>query len=207
MPWLLAAAALLLALLAWTGMATQDRFTWALESFPVMVVLPLLVLTHRRYPLTTLLYVLVFLHAVVLIYGGMYTYARAPLGFVLQDWLGTARNPYDKVGHFMQGLVPALAAREVLRRIGPRLQGFLLAFLCVCVVMMVSSTYELLEWLVALLSGQSAEAFLGTQEDPWDTQSDMLFALVGAVCCVLLLPRWHERQLARPPVSANPPAA
>jgi putative membrane protein len=134
---------------------------------------------------------------VVLMVGGAYTYARVPLGFVLQDWLHLERNPYDRIGHFFQGFVPALAAREILMR-GKYINGkWMLAFLVVCVVMTVSVTYEFVEWATALIFGQGAEEFLGTQGDPWDTQWDMFMALVGAVTALLLCSRFHDRQIAR----------
>ena len=198
-PWLVAGGLLLLCIMIATCWQTADRLTWFLETFPVMVVVPLLVATHRRYPLTTMLYALIFVHALVLIHGGLYTYAKAPLGFFMEHWLGTSRNPYDKVGHFFQGLVPALAAREILVRARYGLGTRMLAFLCVCIVMAVSACYELVEWGVAEASGQAADAFLGTQGDPWDTQSDMAFALIGGLCAMLFLRRLHDRQLAQLP--------
>ena len=202
-PVLLLASFLLLLILAVSFTMTGDRMTWLLETLPVMIALPLLWATHKRYPLTSLLYGLIFLHCVVLIYGGIYTYAKTPFGFVLQDWLGTMRNPYDKIGHFVQGFVPAMIAREILLR-GDHVKGpWLRTFLIICVVMFISSFYELLEWWVALLSGESAEAFLGTQGDPWDTQSDMGFALLGSICALLLLSRWHDRQLRRLPAGRS----
>ena len=202
-PALLLASFLLLLILAVSFTMTGDRMTWLLETLPVMIALPLLWTTHKRYPLTSLLYGLIFLHCVVLIYGGIYTYAKTPFGFVLQDWLGTMRNPYDKIGHFVQGFVPAMIAREILLR-GDHVKGpWLRSFLIICVVMFISSFYELLEWWVALLSGESAEAFLGTQGDPWDTQSDMGFALLGSICALLLLSRWHDRQLRRLPAGGS----
>lgn len=202
-PALLLASFLLLLILAVSFTMTGDRMTWLLETLPVMIALPLLWATHKRYPLTSLLYGLIFLHCVVLIYGGIYTYAKTPFGFVLQDWLGTMRNPYDKIGHFVQGFVPAMIAREILLR-GDHVKGpWLRTFLIICVVMFISSFYELLEWWVALLSGESAEAFLGTQGDPWDTQSDMGFALLGSICALLLLSRWHDRQLRRLPAGGS----
>jgi putative membrane protein len=167
-----------------------------MEVLPVLVALPLLWLTHRGYPLTMLLYVLVFVHGAVLMLGGAYTYARVPVGFTLQDWLGLARNPYDRIGHFMQGFVPAIAAREILLRGGYVNGRRMLAFLVVCVVLAVSAAYELIEWAAALLMGADAESFLGTQGDEWDTQSDMFLALIGACAALLLLSRWHDRQLA-----------
>lgn len=202
-PVLLLASFLLLLILAVSFTMTGDRMTWLLETLPVMIALPLLWATHKRYPLTSLLYGLIFLHCVVLIYGGIYTYAKTPFGFVLQDWLGTMRNPYDKIGHFVQGFVPAMIAREILLR-GDHVKGpWLRSFLIICVVMFISSFYELLEWWVALLSGESAEAFLGTQGDPWDTQSDMGFALLGSICALLLLSRWHDRQLRQLPAGRS----
>lgn len=192
---LLAASIALLILLALSGIRPYDRLTWFLEAFPVLVALPVMWATWRRFPLTTLLYVGIFLHALVLIVGGAYTYARVPFGFVLQDWFDLARNPYDKIGHFFQGCVPALVAREILLR-GDYVRGRkMLAFLVVCVVLAISATYELIEWAAALIAGQGADEFLGTQGDPWDTQSDMFLALIGASTALLTLSRIHERQI------------
>lgn len=197
--WLALATAILALLLAWTGVHAYDRATWAMEVAPVVIVLPVLWATRRRFALTPLLYTLVMLHAVVLILGGLYTYAQVPLGFEIARWFGWERNPYDKIGHFMQGFVPALAAREILLR-GAWVRGRrMLAFLVVCVVLAVSASYELLEWGAALALGQGADEFLGTQGDPFDTQSDMFMALLGAVAALGLLARWHDRQLARLP--------
>jgi putative membrane protein len=196
-PWLIAAALALIGVLAWTGLRAGDRLTWLLEVFPVLIALPLLVATQRRYRLTTLLYVLIFWHAIVLMVGGQYTYAKVPLGFWMQDWLGLHRNPYDKLGHFMQGLVPALVAREILLR-GAHVRGpKMLAFLVLCVVMAISATYELIEWAAAVLLGQGADEFLGTQGDPWDTQSDMAFAGLGAIVALVLFSRMQDRQIGR----------
>lgn len=185
----------LVALLA-SAVAPFDRATWWLEVAPVLIAAPLLLASWRRFPLSDLLYVLIALHALVLIFGGAYTYARVPLGFWVQDWLGLARNPYDKLGHFMQGLVPALLAREILLRGRFVAAGRMLGFLALCVAMTVSAVYELIEWWVALLAGQGATDFLGTQGDPWDTQSDMAWALLGALVAVLLLDRLHDRRIA-----------
>lgn len=186
----------LLALLGLSAAGPADRTTWLLEVLPVLVVLPVLWVTRERHPLTTLLYALILAHAAVLVLGGAYTYARVPLGFWLQEALALGRNPYDKIGHFMQGFVPAIAAREILRR-GSHVAGRrMLAFLVVCVVLAVSASYELVEWAAALVLGQGADEFLGTQGDPWDTQSDMFMALLGAVLALALLSRWHDRQLA-----------
>ena len=194
---LVVASIVLVVLLALSGAQPYDRPTWALEVFPVVIALPLLWATYRRFPLTTLLYGCIFLHALVLMLGAMYTDARVPLGFDLAELLGLTRNPYDKIGHFFQGFVPALVAREILLR-GHFVRGKkMLAFVVVCVVLAISATYEFIEWGVALALGQGADEFLGTQGDPWDTQSDMFFALIGAVTALLLLSRVHDRQIQR----------
>jgi putative membrane protein len=181
-----------------SGLQPYDRLTWLMEVAPVLIALPLLAATRDRYPLTTLLYVLIFLHGMVLILGGAYTYARVPPGFWVQDWLGLARNPYDKLGHFVQGFVPVLIAREILLRGGFVRGRRMLAFLCVCVALAISAVYELIEWWAALIMGQGADEFLGTQGDSWDTQSDMFMALIGAMTALALLSRLHDRQLGLP---------
>ena len=179
-----------------SGIAPTERLTWLMEVAPVLIALPILIATRQRFPLTDLLAGLIALHALVLILGGAYTYAHVPLGFWLQDLLGTARNPYDKIGHFMQGFVPALVAREILLR-GAYVRGKrMAAFLCICVAMAISACYELIEWAAAVAMGQGADEFLGTQGDVWDTQSDMLMALIGSTTAMALLARWHDRQLA-----------
>lgn len=194
---LVIAAIALVVLLAISGFDPYDRPTWLLEVFPVLIALPLMALTYRRFPLTTLLYTLIFLHAIVLMAGGAYTYARVPLGFWIADVLDMDRNPYDKIGHFMQGFAPAMVAREILIR-GAYVQGRrMLAFLVICVVLAISAGYELIEWAAALAFGQGAEEFLGTQGYVWDTQSDMFYALIGACAALLLLTRLHDRQIAR----------
>lgn len=194
-----ALAAIVVSALLVSGIAPHDRPTWLMEVAPVIIALPLLILTRRSYPLTALLAVLIALHALVLIVGGAYTYAKVPFGFWLQDVLGTARNPYDKIGHFMQGFVPALIAREILIR-GHHVAGRrMTAFLCVCIAMAISASYELIEWAAALLMGQGADEFLGTQGDPWDTQSDMFMALIGSMSAIVALGKWHDRQLAQLP--------
>ncbi|EMW1017786.1 DUF2238 domain-containing protein [Serratia marcescens] len=188
---------LLLAALIHSGIHPYDRTTWLMEVAPVLIVLPLLWLTHRRYPLTPLLYTLIFFHALILIFGGMYSYARVPLGFEVQQWLDLGRNPYDKLGHFFQGLVPALVAREILLR-GGYVQGRkMLGFVVCCIALAISAVYELIEWWAALALGQGADEFLGTQGDPWDTQSDMFCALLGALCGLLLFAGWQDRQIRR----------
>ena len=194
---LIAALAALLAALVLSGLKPFDRTTWVLEVFPVVIALPVLLWTYHRYPLTSLLYLLIFVHALVLMLGGAYSYARVPLGFWIADFFHLSRNPYDKIGHFFQGFVPALIAREIFIR-GGYVQGKKMrAFLVVCVVLAISATYELIEWAAAVILGQGADEFLGTQGDPWDTQSDMFLALLGAVTAVTILPRIHDRQLQR----------
>ena len=178
-----------------SGWAPFDRTTWLLEVFPVLIVLPLLLVTRHSYPLTTLLYLAITLHAVVLMVGGAYTYARVPLGFELARWFELSRNPYDKIGHLFQGMVPALAVREILVR-GAYVRGRkMLAFLCVCVVLAISACYELIEWAAAVALGQGADEFLGTQGDPWDTQSDMFCALLGSILALLCGSRWQDSQI------------
>jgi putative membrane protein len=184
-------------LLVLSGLRPFDRTTWVLEVFPIMVVLPVLWVTYHCFPLTTLLYICIFLHAIVLMVGGVYTYARVPLGFYLEDLFNLSRNPYDKIGHFFQGFVPALVAREIFVRGRYVRGGRMLAFLAVSVVLAISATYELIEWGAAVALGQGADEFLGTQGDPWDTQSDMLFAFIGGVVAMLFFSRLHDRQLTR----------
>jgi putative membrane protein len=171
--------------------------TWVLEVFPIFLAIPVLVATAKRFPLTPLAYRLLFVHALILMLGGHYTYAKVPLGFWVQDALHLGRNHYDRLGHFAQGFVPAIIAREILLRRSPLQRGKWLFFLVVCVCLAVSASYELIEWLAALLGGSSADAFLGTQGDVWDTQWDMFMALVGALSALVLLARVHDRQLAR----------
>jgi putative membrane protein len=185
---------LVLAGLLLSGIGPKERVTWLLEVFPVLVGVPLLVLTRRRFPLTPLAYRLLALHAVVLMVGGHWTYADVPLGEWLKDWTG-GRNDYDKLGHFAQGFVPAILAREVLLRCTPLRRGRWLSVLVVSVCLAFSALYEMLEWWAAVVGGSGADAFLGTQGYAFDTQSDMFCALVGAVAALLLLGRAHDRQL------------
>lgn len=194
-PLLIALGLTVSAALVWSGLAPYDRGTWVLEVAPAVIAAPVLLATGRRYPLTTLLYVLIALHMLVLILGGAYTYARVPLGFWMQEALHLGRNPYDKIGHLMQGLVPAMVARVLLLQRAYLTSRRMAAFLSVCVAMAISAVYELLEWWAALALGQGADQFLGTQGDPWDTQSDMFMALIGAALAMALLARWHDRQM------------
>lgn len=178
-----------------SGIDPFDRGTWFMEVLPVLIVVPLLIHTYKRFPLTNLLYVLIFIHCMVLIVGGTYTYARVPFGFEMAEWFGLDRNPYDKIGHFMQGFVPAIAAREILLRNDILKHGKMLIFIVISIVLAISASYELIEWAAALALGEGAEEFLGTQGYEWDTQSDMFFALIGSVSALLLLSKWHDRQL------------
>jgi len=182
-------------LLGWSGIAPVDRTTWILEVFPILLGVPVLVATRRAFPLTPLAYRLIFIHAVILMLGGHYTYAKVPLGFWMQEAFGFARNHYDRIGHFAQGFVPAVLAREILLRRSPLVAGRWLTFLVVCVCLALSACYEFIEWWAAVLGGSAADAFLGTQGDPWDTQWDMFMALVGSVAAQLSLARVHDRQL------------
>lgn len=179
-----------------SGIKPYDRMTWLMGVIPVFISMPVLFMSFKKFPLTNLLYSLIFLHAIVLIVGGAYTYARVPLGFEIADWFNLDRNPYDKIGHFMQGFVPAIVAREIL--IGNHIlaKGKMLSFIVICIVLAISATYELIEWAAALLLGQGAEEFLGTQGYEWDTQSDMFFALIGGSTALLFLSKWHDWQIS-----------
>ena len=183
--------------LAISRIGAAEPGTWVLEVFPIFIALPILVATAKRFPLTPLAYRLLFVHALILMVGGHYTYAKVPLGFWVQDALHLGRNNYDRLGHFAQGFVPAIVAREVLLRRSPLERGKWLFFLVTCVCLAISASYELIEWLAAVLGGSSADAFLGTQGDVWDTQWDMFTALVGALTALLTLSRVHDRQLER----------
>ena len=188
--WLVSACAL-----GASFMMTSDRPTWVLEVFWVLFALPVLALLWRRLPLTRLLCWLLFIHSLVLIYGGTYTYAEAPLGYWLKDAFDLARNPWDRVGHFMQGFEPAILMRELLLRFSPLRKGGLLVFVILSICLSFSAFYEILEWWAAVVLGQSAEAFLGLQGDVWDAQWDMFLCLCGAVAALLTLSWVHDRQL------------
>jgi putative membrane protein len=197
-------SAALIALLALSGWTPFDLATWVMEVAPVAVVLVLLWCTHRRFPLTPLLYTLIFIHAVVLMLGGHYSYARVPLGDWMREWFHLSRNPYDGIGHFAQGFIPAIAARELLLRHTRLERGGWLFVIVTSVCLAISALYELIEWGVAVALGQGADEFLGTQGDPWDTQKDMALAWLGAMAAQWLLARWHDAQLSRLP--PKPPA-
>lgn len=188
-----------LGVLIWSAWKPHDYPTWWLEVSPALLAVVILAGTRKRFPLTSLSYVLILIHSILLMIGGHYTYAEVPVGEWVQDWTGGERNDYDKLGHLAQGFVPAIVAREVLvrNRVLNR-RGWLFLFV-ISLCLAFSALYELIEWWVALVSEQAAEAFLGTQGYVWDTQSDMLHALLGAVAALLLLGRWHDRQMARLP--------
>lgn len=181
--------------LVFSGVHPHDRFTWILEVAPIFLGLPLCLATYQRFPLTPLAYRLLCVHALILMVGGHYTYAEAPLGYWMQTAFGFARNHYDRLGHLAQGFVPAILAREILLRRSPLQRGKWLFFLVTCICLAISATYELIEWGTAVATGEAANAFLGTQSDPWDTQWDMFMALIGAVVAQCSLNRSHDRQL------------
>ena len=187
---------LTLSCLVISGISPYDRTTWLLEVFPVMIGVPLLVVTSGRFPLTPVLYRLLFIHALILMVGGHFTYARVPLGVWMEHLFSFTRNNYDRIGHLAQGFIPAILAREILLRRTPLQRGGWLFFLVVSVCLAFSACYELFEWWSALVGGDSAADFLGTQGDQWDTQWDMFCALIGAVAAQLLLAPLHDRQLA-----------
>lgn len=187
--------ALLIAALIAAFLIAQDRLTWLLEVMWVLLALPLLVATRARFPLTRLLYVLIGVHCLILIYGGAYTYALTPLGLWVQDAFDLARNHYDRLGHFAQGFIPAILARELLLRLTPLRRGGWLFYLVVSACLAFSAFFEMIEWWAALIWGGDADAFLAAQGDVWDTQWDMFLALCGAITAQLALARWHDREL------------
>ncbi len=194
---------LLAPVLGWSAFGPHDRFTWFLEVMPVLIGVPVALVAQKRFPLSSLLLVLLWWHGVILIVGGHYTYARVPLGNWAMEWFGWTRNNYDKIGHLAQGFVPAILAREILLRASPLgnrgdgLPSRWLAFLCVSVCLAFSALYELIEWWVAEASGAAADDFLGTQGYVWDTQSDMAWALGGAILALVLLSRVHDRSMCK----------
>jgi len=183
------------AVLVWSWIDPKDRLTWWLESLPALIGFAILAFSYRRFPLTPLLYWLILAHCVVLFVGAHYTYAEVPLFNWIRDYFGHQRNNYDKLGHFMQGFVPAMIAREILIRFKVICRKNWLPFIVLCIVLAISAFYELIEWWTAVLSGDEATAFLATQGYVWDTQSDMLMALIGGATALLLLSRWHDKQL------------
>lgn len=185
------------ATLVWSGIEPKDSPTWVLEVLPAVVGFTVLVATRRRFPLTSLAYLLILAHCIVLMVGGHYTYAEVPLFDWIRDGFGLERNNYDKLGHFMQGFVPAIVAREILVRNAIIAGKGWMSFIIVSICLAISAFYELIEWWVAILSDEAAEAFLGTQGYVWDTQSDMMYALVGAIAALVLLSKLHDKQLSR----------
>ncbi|WP_423927712.1 DUF2238 domain-containing protein [Dokdonella sp.] len=183
------------AVLLWSAIAPNDRLTWLMEVIWVLAAIPLLIGTRRRFPLTRMLYWLLAIHDVILIYGGQYTYAETPLGNWARDSFDLARNHYDRLGHFAQGFVPAILARELLLRLTPLRPGGWLFYLVCAACLSFSAFFEFIEWWAALIMGGDADAYLATQGDIWDTQWDMFLALCGAILAQLLLTRWHNRQL------------
>ena len=185
--------------LLWSAWQPHDYPTWALESAPAILAFIVLVWTRKSFPLTSLAYNLILIHAVILMVGGHYTYAEVPLGDWVREWTGGSRNNYDKLGHLAQGFIPAIVVREIMIRLGVVGRRGWLGFIVACICLAISAFYELIEWWVALISDEAAESFLGTQGYVWDTQSDMFLALIGAVLALMTLSRLHDRQLAGMP--------
>jgi len=184
-----------LAVLVWSAIGPADRVTWWMEVAPALLGLVVLLFTRTRFPLTQLTYVLILIHAIILMIGGHYTYAEVPAGDWLRELLGGERNNYDKLGHLAQGFIPAMITREILVRNGVVVVRRWLSFLILCVVLAISAFYELIEWWAAVISAEAADAFLGTQGYVWDTQSDMMWALGGAMLALLTLSGIHDRQI------------
>ena len=189
---------IVLAFWIWSGIEPHDtRLTWILETFPVMIALPIILLTYKRFPLTSLAYTLIAIHTVILMLGGHYSYAKVPLGFWMEDWFGWTRNNYDKIGHFMQGFGPAIYTREILARTSPLKRGKWLGFISVAVPLAFSALYEIIEWLASLSNPADTEAFLGTQGYIWDTQTDMFWCLIGSIVALVLLTKLHNKYLSK----------
>lgn len=180
----------------WSGISPHDtRLTWVLETFPVMIALPIIFLTYGRFPLTSLTYTIIAIHAMILMLGGHYSYAKVPLGFWMEDWFGWTRNNYDKIGHFIQGFGPTIYAREIIARTSPLKPGKWLDTMAIAVPLAFSALYEIIEWMASLTNPADTEAFLGTQGYIWDTQTDMFLCLVGSIAALILLARLHNRYL------------
>lgn len=189
--------ALFFAVLTWSGVHPFDRYTWFLEVVPALIALPILVFTYKRFPFTHLIYILILLHACILMVGGHFTYAKEPVFAWLAQVLHWPRNNYDKLGHFAQGFVPSMIAREFLLRKSPLKRGALVFFLCVSIVGLITASYEIFEMVMSMTSGSKADDFLGEQGYVWDTQTDMLAAIIGAIVAQVTLSRFHDRQLQR----------
>jgi len=187
---------IVLAFGVWSGIKPLDtRLTWVLETLPVMMALPVLLLTYKKFPLTRLTYTLIAIHAMILMLGAHYSYAKVPLGFWMQDWFDWTRNNYDKIGHFMQGFGPAISTRAILSRTSPLRRGKWLGFLSIAVPLAFSAIYEIFEWMASLSDPTDTEAFLGTQGYIWDTQSDMFLCLIGSMVALILLTKLHNKYL------------
>ena len=181
---------------AWSAIMPHDTYlTWFLETLPFMIALPIMLVTYKRFPLSNLTYTLIAVHAMILMLGAHYSYAKVPLGFWMEDWFGWTRNNYDKIGHFMQGFGPAIYTREIIARTSPIRRGKWLGFMSVAVPMAFSALYEIFEWLASLFNPNDTEAFLGTQGYIYDTQSDMFLCLVGSIAALVLLTRLHNKCL------------
>ena len=183
----------------WSAIRPHDYFTWFLEIFPILIALPILFITYKKFPLSNLVYGLILFHAIILMIGGHYTYAEVPLFNWLRDTFDLSRNYYDRLGHFTQGFVPAIIAREILLRKkivknSGKQDGWLFFIIC-CICLSISACYELIEWRVAVATGSGADAFLGTQGDVWDTQWDMFTALIGAITAQICLAKWHNQSM------------
>jgi putative membrane protein len=190
--------AIMLIFWTWSGISPHDtRLTWFLETLPFLIVLPILLFTYKRFPLTDLTYTLIAIHSMILMLGGHYSYSKVPLGFWMQNWFGWTRNNYDKIGHFMQGFGPAIYTREIVARTTPLRRGKMLGLMCIAVPMAISASYEIVEWLAAISLPGDTEAFLGTQGYIWDTQTDMLFCLIGAVTAVMVFTKLHDKRLRK----------
>ena len=186
------------AVLAWSAWHPKDTFTWVLEVLPALIGIAIVAATYTRFRLSDLAYLAILLHSLILMVGGHYTYAEVPLfNWLRDDHLGLVRNDYDRVGHFAQGFFPAIIAREILLRRSPLVRGKWLFFIVTCICLAISATYELIEWRVAVSTGDESVAFLATQGDPWDTQWDMLTALIGALASLILLSRFHDKSMAK----------
>jgi putative membrane protein len=189
---------IVLAFWAWSGIKPHDtRLTWVLETLPFMIALPVMLLTYKRFPLTNLTYTLIAIHAMILMLGGHYSYAKVPLGFWMEDWFGWTRNNYDKIGHFMQGFGPTIYVREIMARTSPLRHGKWLGFVSIAVPLAFSALYETLEWFASMSNPTDTEAFLGTQGYIWDTQSDMFCCLIGSTVAIILLTKLHDRYLQK----------
>jgi putative membrane protein len=187
-----------LAFWIWSGIKPEDtRLTWVLETFPFMIALPIMLLTYKRFPLSNLTYTIIAIHAMILMLGSHYSYAKVPLGFWMKDWFGWTRNNYDKIGHFMQGFGPAIYTREILSRTSPLKRGKWLGFLAIAVPLAFSALYEIIEWMASLSNPTDTEAFLGTQGYIWDTQTDMLWCLIGSIVAVVVLTKLHNKYLLK----------